>query len=306
LGRYSSLSDRIESLLRRERKFSTRPSLAGLGVSAFLLALLLGAGGLTPSWIAIAQTTGDSSQSEPSHAKDSHAHPPGFEVASVKIVPLSVLHKIDQARQGEIATFSPPGAEDFIVGTASLEQLIGFAFSVNTDLISGKQKLGSDSYDVAAKPWGDKGLTYEQVKPLLQRLIEQRFHLTYHYETKIVPGYALVIGKKGPKLRPRKVGSGFAYAMPTGIRAPGATMRALAVILGGDLRCPVVDETGLKGGYDISTNFAPPTMEIDSSYSSLPSIFTAVQRDLGLKLVSRKVPVHMMVIDHVDRVPSPN
>ncbi len=58
LGQRSSLGDRIESLLRRGRKFSARPSLATVGVSAVLLALLLGAGGLIPSWIAIAQTKG--------------------------------------------------------------------------------------------------------------------------------------------------------------------------------------------------------------------------------------------------------
>ena len=66
--------------------------------------------------------------------------------------------------------------------------------------------------------------------------------------------------------------------------------------------CPVIDQTGIKGIFRIKVNYAPDT----DPNSSFPSIFTALQETLGLKLVPQSVPVEMLVIDHVDRIPTEN
>ena len=79
-------------------------------------------------------------------------------------------------------------------------------------------------------------------------------------------------------------------------------MAVLASMLTRPVGRPVVDKTGITGNYDIALNFAPE----GSTDSTLPSIFTALQEQLGLKLEPQKVPVEMLVIDHLEKVPSEN
>jgi uncharacterized protein (TIGR03435 family) len=73
-------------------------------------------------------------------------------------------------------------------------------------------------------------------------------------------------------------------------------------MLAGVIRSPVADKTEIKGKYDIKLDYAPN----NATDSPLPSIYTALQEQLGLKLIRQKVPVEMLVIDHVDRVPTEN
>ena len=80
------------------------------------------------------------------------------------------------------------------------------------------------------------------------------------------------------------------------------SMSALAAMLALFAKQPVVDKTGIGGSYEINLKFAP-NETTDSSY---PSVFTAVQEQLGLKLESQKVPVEMLVIDHLDKMPTEN
>jgi uncharacterized protein (TIGR03435 family) len=225
-------------------------------------------------------------------ADGSNGKTPAFEVASIRIVP--------ESKRG-YTSISPPGAAMFTARNVTLAVLIGMAFGVDASQISGKQ-LGSEEYDVTAKPQGDAGLTYEQLKPPLQQLLQERFHLTSHHETKTSQGYALVIAKGGPKLHASTGGSAQPYIFPGGLRGEDIPMPVLAALLARPLRCPVVDNTKLKGNYDIKLDYAPDEV----TDSPLPSIFTAVQEDLGLKLERQKVPVEMLVIDHVEKTPTEN
>lgn len=93
-----------------------------------------------------------------------------------------------------------------------------------------------------------------------------------------------------------------AEILPNRLDAWGITIDGLAGILAGPAGAAVIDKTGLTGSYDITLKYAP---ESDPN-SSLPSIFTAIQEQLGLKLEPAKVPVGYLVIDHVDRVPAEN
>ena len=175
-------------------------------------------------------------------------------------------------------------------------------------------------------------------KRMLQALLADRFQLVVHRETKELPGYALVIAKGGSKLHEAKPGDTY----PNGIKGPegqpgtglmlmggnggpvtgqGISIEHLARLLSQQLGRTVVDDTGLMGNYDFTLQWTPDDRAgqmPDASQgggarsddapppdSSRPSIFTAVQEQLGLKLESRKIPVEMLVIDHVE-APSEN
>jgi bla regulator protein blaR1 len=169
-------------------------------------------------------------------------------------------------------------------------------------------------------------------KRMLRALLANRFQLVLHRETKDLPGYALVMAKGGPKLHEATPGDTY----PNGIKGPdgqpgtglmimggnrgpvtgqGISIEHLARLLSQQLSRTVLNETGLTGNYDFTLQWAPDERagpmpgahegdgarpEDASPDSSRPSIFTAVQEQLGLKLEARKVPVEMLVIDHVE------
>ena len=138
---------------------------------------------------------------------------------------------------------------------------------------------------------------------MLMALLADRFGLVTHRETRTVSGYALVKGKERPKLRASESSrAGQAATFRGRIVGRATEMVVLASMLGRPLGAPVVDKTGIKGTYDFELNFAP----VESPDSSLPSIFTAIKEQLGLKLESQKVPLQMLVIDNCQRVPTEN
>lgn len=181
--------------------------------------------------------------------------------------------------------------------------MIQMAYGVTWNQISGMEKLGKNHYDISAKAEDGVVITPETLKPRLRQLIEQRFKLATHRETKEFPGYALVVAKGGSKLRPAKKGS-TAYGMvyPGGMRLPNTSMDGLGTFLASPLGRPVIDQTGIQGDYEIQLDCARD----GDANSPLPSIFTALQEQLGLKLEPRKVPVELLVIDRVETVPSEN
>jgi uncharacterized protein (TIGR03435 family) len=132
-----------------------------------------------------------------------------------------------------------------------------------------------------------------------------------HREQRPMPAYALVVARNGLKIRgtandtaPRHVEYG--RGLIANSRMP---LAALADLLSRNLRVPVLDLTGLAGPFDIKLEWMPddPAMRPpDADPASGPSLFTAVQEQLGLKLESRKGPVEVLVIDRVDKVPTEN
>ena len=219
--------------------------------------------------------------------------PPSFEVASVRHV---------SAGRG-YTSISPEGAVRFTATNVSMKVLIQLAFGVDDDQLAGQISwLDSEFYDVEAKPVTDHGLTHLELRPLLQDLLIKRFDLAVHHETKEVSGYALEVAKNGPRLTTGDAIAMRTYILPDGITSPGASMKTLAALLAHPVGKPVVDRTGLTGTYEIKLKFAP----IDSLDSSLPSIFTALQEQLGLRLEKQKVPLAVLVVDKLNKLPSPN
>lgn len=222
---------------------------------------------------------------------------PAFEVATIRPVP--------PGKSGD-AVWSPPGTGKFLASNVTLAFLIRMAYGVDDNQIAAKPNwLETELYDVVAKPEDEIALSREELRPRLQALLQQRFHLTTHRETRMVRGYALVAAKNGPKLKPTKGDHWPGFRVHVGggkLEGLNWSMPTLAAMLRDPAGLPVIDKTGIQGSYDIKLEFAPEL----SADSSLPSIFTALEETLGLKLESQKVPVEMLAIDHVERVPTEN
>lgn len=217
------------------------------------------------------------------------------------------------------------------------------SFRPRGELIFGGPKwIDSEHFDIEARAMGDPARA--QMKLMVQSLLEDRFKLVMHHETRQVPVYALVVakpGKIGPQLIPHSDGAKCTEAAPgKGLKQPGpgeampsycgglfmnprpgdlretgnkVTLDGLGQFLGRSVDRKIVDKTGLSGLFDFSLEFAPdmgPGSQRDSSASASdspapPSLFTALEEQLGLKLEATKGPVDVLVIDHAEE-PSPN
>ena len=205
----------------------------------------------------------------------------------------------------------PPGASPispfptnrFFAHNVNLRLIIAVAFGADERYIEGPEWLDSSNYSIDAKVEGDQMLTYDQIKPLVQNLLAQRFGLKVHHESKLSAGFELVIAKGGPKLQPAKGdGKPWGQILPNRIDSWNYSTGELASMLSRPAGQPVVDRTGLTGIYDFTLSYAPA----NDPNSSLPDFFTALREQLGLKLQPQKVPVDFLVIDHADRVPTEN
>ena len=208
---------------------------------------------------------------------------------------------------------------DFIreaYGLAVNDQIVGipsWAISQRFDI-----EAKVDSADVAAF----RKLTLDQIRLMGRPILTSRFKLMSHEETKVLPVYALVVGKGEVKLKPSTLSGlegttaqtgvmNMRHASPTGtneLTAQGVTMDQLAKTLSKqELGRVVVDDTGLAGKYDFTLSWTPDSVAAapNPTDTSGPSIFTAVSEQLGLKLESEKGPVPVLVIDHIE-APSPN
>jgi len=221
---------------------------------------------------------------------------------------------------------STPG-DGYKAENVSLKIVIVDAYNIKPNYISGGPDwIDSDAYDINAKVVAADGtaplkLTKTQRRQMLQTMLADRFKLVVHNETKDAPIYELDIAKGGPKLHASTPGNDAARGVtgPDGQFHPGLDnyvgngviieqgypLSYVADLLTSMLHRPVVDKTGLTGKYDISLRWTPDNTPVDSPLAGGPSIFTAAQEQLGLKLTSTHGPVKTLVIDHVER-PTPN
>lgn len=150
----------------------------------------------------------------------------------------------------------------------------------------------------------------------------ERFQLVVHRETKYRPVYALVIAKGGPKFKVVKPEDEVSPSPVKGIKPSEGiiiyygrndhsawvgrrvTMQNLADQLFGEVGTFVVDHTGFQGTFDLDLNYASDNMPAPNS--NAPSIFMALQEQLGLKLEKETAPVEMLVVDHMEKKPTAN
>lgn len=182
---------------------------------------------------------------------------------------------------------------------------------VNTDRFTILAKADRDStpddpnYDPRQITQRQYDSMREQMRPKLQTLLAERFQLKVHRETREEPVYSLVVGKNGAKLEPSKDFHGLGGGKGR-FQANGASMEMLAGALAGQLGRPVIDRTGLAGAFDFKLDYTPDSAQTDTAPADAgPSLFTALQEQLGLKLESTKAPAEVIVIDHVEK-PSEN
>lgn len=227
-----------------------------------------------------------------------------FEVASVKA---------SRSGSAESNFDSRPGGR-LIATNVSLKELIRLAFAVRAYQIARAPGwIDTARYDIDAKAAGPANTGDKDISPLLRQLLADRFQLTVHRETKEFPVYALVVGKSGPKLTAHNEGAGSKSRTGCGhLAGTRLTMDTLAGVLSRQFEREVLNRTGLPGKYDFQLDWTPdagpcsPAEGGDGSTgvsdpSIRPSIFTALQEQLGLKLESAKGPVEILIIDRVEK-----
>jgi uncharacterized protein (TIGR03435 family) len=227
-------------------------------------------------------------------------------------------------------------ANDGYSGTnVSLKMLIQYAYKLQTlDQIAGLPGWAdSAGFDVNAKMDADsveafkklsKDDANDQRRVMMRQMLEDRFHLKVHHETREMSVYNLVIAKGGFLLKEAdpdntypngpKGPDGQSHAGMMMMRDGELTGQAIQIsglinFLSSQLHRQVIDKTGLRGKYDLTLKFATDNPHEDSASAApaepAPSLITAVQEQLGLKLDSVKGPVDTIVVDHVEQ-PSEN
>jgi len=183
----------------------------------------------------------------------------------------------------------------------TLKRCIMGAYGVGPNQISGGPDwLDADRFEIVAQaeqPVDDDAA----LMAMLRTLLAERFKLSFHRETKSVPALVLETAKNGPKLEKAEDGAATTNSVRGSIEATMITMRRFAEVLSRQTDLPVIDQTGLEGAFNLKLKWTLENAKTDSG----PSIFTAIQEQLGLRLQSRKMPIEILVVDHAQR-PSEN
>jgi len=229
------------------------------------------------------------------------ADPPAFEVASI--------------RPGE------PGKEviEQVPGSLSMRHVrltacIRWAYGVQDYQVSAPAWASDAWFDI----WAKAGTPANQaeLRGMLQALLAERFKLAVHRQTKELPALILTVGKNGHKLQPvENEGSPSFKTGKLSLTGQGATIGQLTEFLSRELRSPVIDQTGLSGRFNYVLDIASYVTE-EMRKSQGPDggpppdaagvVAQAIQAQLGLKMDSKKAPVEMLVIDHLEKAPTEN
>lgn len=267
------------------------------------------------------------------HAEGAAVQP--FEVASIKP---------SRADDNMTRLFMSPGKFTTEAETIKEVIRFAYDIKSDNQLSGGPSWINSEKFDIEAKEEHSvaenlQKLPFEEqaneIRLMVQALLADRFRLKVSHQTKELPVYALVVAKGGPKLTETQVPP----PSPDGMAAPNRGFRGIRMMGPGQLTGTninvgllarilsrqrelgrlVIDQTGLKGNYDWTLKWTPdqgdpmfrgpdggrPSTDVPAPDSSGPSIFTALEEQLGLKLESRKGPIETLVIDSIER-PSEN
>jgi uncharacterized protein (TIGR03435 family) len=232
---------------------------------------------------------------------------PAFEVASVRPSP---------SRAGTaafVAMDTDPGMVRY--SNLSLKILISIAYRIDSRrILRGPAWIDDQPFDLTAKL--PAGTSKELVPAMLQSLLEERFKLAVHRENRDQQVYFLVVGKNGSALRPSETRQSepenpnveqvrgdrpTVSIFKNRIVGRGISVAQLAGALAGPSGREVSDRTGITGNFDVDLKWA-----MEGSNENGPSLFTAIQEQLGLKLEPGKGPVETLIVDRAERIPSDN
>ena len=246
------------------------------------------------------------------------AQEPRFEVVSLK-----------RNASGSPSTSMSDRPDGMVMENGTLRNLIFNAFRPQSTELVGAPGWLADRYDLIAKAMGPA--TAEQRAAMLRALLAERLQLQAHYEMREQPVYELVFARRDRSLGPQIVqtdrdcaaaaaardagkpapalSQSSNGAPPCGIRANrgeflagGITMEGLARNLASRAGRVIFDRTGLGGYYQVTLTFAP---DVAADASDAPTLFTALQEQLGLKLEPSRAPLQTLIIDHVERPTEP-
>jgi len=190
-------------------------------------------------------------------------------------------------------------------------KMIAYAYSLNPhQIVNAPGWVADEHYDMSGKTNLTTDATVAQQQELLRQLLKERFGLQFHRETRDMPAYALQIVKGQPKLtpaanadaQPLEFTDGHGWERTENFRS--YSMTDFVVMQQLFMERPLVDQTGLAGRYDFKLTYSYGTPP-DASADVVPTIFTAIKEQLGLKFEPVKAPVEAFVIDHIER-PTPN
>ncbi|WP_109484353.1 M56 family metallopeptidase [Occallatibacter savannae] len=261
----------------------------------------------------------------------------------MRLIPLStqVLHANGPLPSFEVATIKPlegapppmpggppPLAPDEVRLFANTRVLISIAYNVQgfdkSEIIGGPAWLDNQIYEVHAKISAPLSKAMQQmpdrerdrqINLMEQSLLAERFKLKAHFETRQLAELALVAAKRGPTLTrsdpslPRNGATRLSNGQSQELKSTGSTIQDLIQMLQSEPETggrPILDKTGLTDSYDFTLKWTQDqTPDASSSQAGNPSLFTALEEQLGLKLIPTKGPVQVVVIDSIER-PSPN
>ncbi len=247
-----------------------------------------------------------------------------FEVASIKLADPNAPIKGPVCHGTNTPNQTPVGLGRCQFIGVTLKQLINTAYQMGNLLQSqaldqtitgGPAWVSTEKFDIQAKAQDPEHTTREQFFPMIQSLLVDRFKLKFHRGTIDVSGYALMVAKSGSRLKapsdpnePHRLGVS---------RGPEAGLQRLVGQMSGTnnlaqmlsnilLGQPVEDKTGITGPYDFTLTWAPGEGErgvppSGSSAPTGPSLFTALQEQLGLRLEPQKVSVQTFIIDSAEK-----
>jgi uncharacterized protein (TIGR03435 family) len=203
--------------------------------------------------------------------------------------------------------------DSFTMTGASLKFIIRYAYDLQDFQIEGAPAwINSARFDIAAKvdapsaqpssPSAEKDAEQKLLENRLQSVLADRFQLRVHKGAKEMAAYGLVVAKGGPKLNPSTKNTGSSTGRGQ-LACSAASMDDLASILSTMENRIVLDQTKLTGDYAFTLKWTPD--DTTNPNADLPGLFTAIQEQLGLKLIPTKAPVETLIIDHVE-MPSQN
>lgn len=253
------------------------------------------------------------------HAQQSYLH---FDTVTVKPSDPAKQHLALYWRQ-------PDGLKwDGVTLREMIANAYGVSRIVKGQIEGGPDWMGSRAFDINAKVDAETFARWskmtqapvdEERRSMMRSLLADRFHFKFHHETREMPALVLRVAKSGSKLQPPQPEHDLPADVPPSrinffghghMEGHSALMSNLARSLAGEPEIagrPVVDKTGLTGGYDFTLRWTPdnPGAAPADPSAQWPSLFTAVEEQLGLKLTPEKQPIDIIVVDSVE-MPSEN
>jgi uncharacterized protein (TIGR03435 family) len=235
---------------------------------------------------------------------------PSFEVATIK-----------PTRPDEQRRFFLVQGRRFKTANTSLSALIAWAYRIHPkQIVNAPDWADADKFDIEGEPDGEGQPSGDQWRLMLRKLLTERFKLTFHNDKKELSVYVLSAARGGEKMSksqgdPNGLPALFFHGLGA-LNVTNANMGDFVQLLqGAVMDKPVLDQTGLSGRFDFTLNWTPDESQFGGQFAHLPpqadgastppSLYTALQEQIGLKLEATRAPAGVMVIDHVEK-PSEN